>query len=138
VSVETQGTKFPDWLTRCDLVTLSPKPPSSHMPPPDLDVLRAIGKSCIAVEYKFVVASRADYEFARQVMQEAELFDNDVTLQVCTPQELHDCGVMDIETLRGAVMSGWQDVSAWAMADQLNVAVLPQLHALAFGYDRGK
>lgn len=29
VAVETQGTLFPDWLVKCDVVTFSPKPPSS-------------------------------------------------------------------------------------------------------------
>lgn len=132
VSVETQGTFFPAWLRDVDLVTLSPKPPSSGMPAPDIVQLARILANCLQVEFKFVIADRADYEFAVNTIN-ALNGASQASLQICTPQ-----AKMNVGNMRSDVLALWDQVSSWAMADRINVRVLPQLHALAYGYERGK
>ena len=75
VAVETQGQLFPEWLKKCDVVTLSPKPPSSGNVV-DFDamihhMIKMFGKRpqhrktrlCV----KVVVFDMADYEYAIEV-----------------------------------------------------------------------
>lgn len=71
IAVETQGELFPDWLTQCDVLTFSPKGPSSGNvvdPEPLRDFLVAQGprtrfKRCI----KVVVFNEADFGYALHV-----------------------------------------------------------------------
>ena len=73
--METQGQLFPEWLKKCDVVTFSPKPPSSgnvvdykHM----IDriehifgTLPRLRKTRICI--KVVVFTEADYQYALEV-----------------------------------------------------------------------
>src|SRR5262249_24745088 len=65
VAVETQGSVYRGSLERSDLVTVSPKPPSSGMEP-DLAALdRFVGLP--GANLKVVVFDEADFAFARTV-----------------------------------------------------------------------
>lgn len=71
VAVETQGQYFPDWLHTCDVLTFSPKPPSSGNvvdPLPLADYLTSLGhirpqEVCI----KVVVFGEEDFAYALSV-----------------------------------------------------------------------
>jgi 7-carboxy-7-deazaguanine synthase len=70
VALETQGSKYPKWLHMVDLLTLSPKPPSSGMVT-DFDVLDEIISGAIeteqAVDVKIVIFNEDDFQYAREV-----------------------------------------------------------------------
>jgi 7-carboxy-7-deazaguanine synthase len=134
-ALETQGSIARDWFAELDVLTLSPKPPSSGMVT-DLrklqDCLAAAGTAAVAL--KLVVLSEADYQFARQV---AGWFPQlPVFLQPCNDrpaQDGEDVAAADggIERLRWLVArvlaDGWYEVR-----------VLPQLHVLVWGNKRGR
>lgn len=76
VAVETQGSKWQEWFRKVDLLTISPKPPSSGLPVADsLDYLEAFmvkwSKPVVGIPdmtaLKVVVFDEADYEFAKTV-----------------------------------------------------------------------
>jgi len=83
VSIETQATRWKDWISECDSICLSPKPPSSGM-----DIRRterslsAFTKQLSEVGWsnsfgvgdhtflKIVVFDHADYEWAKKIHRE--------------------------------------------------------------------
>ena len=128
VNLETQGSIARDWFALCDLVTLSPKPPSSGMPT-DWEKLA----SCIALAHnavlKIVVLDWADYEFARQVHRRYPHLP--LALQVCS-----EVGQDNAQTLLAKCQALAERVlrndAEWG-----DVLVLPQLHVLLWGNRRG-
>lgn len=135
VSLETQASIYRRWLSSVDHLTVSPKPPSSGMPL-DLDALDRIlhtwrnerGPSQTA-ELKVVVFNRADFEFATRLDRR---YGHTVplVLSVGTPGE---------ETSLEDTVANLRDVVRWATAKGLpEVRVLPQLHAMMWGGQRGR
>lgn len=73
VAIETQGQQFPDWLGMCDVITFSPKGPSSGNIVDTQDMYRWLNtrrrrpfKVCI----KVVVFDKDDFEYAMEVYDE--------------------------------------------------------------------
>lgn len=141
-SIETQGTKWQDWLTRIDEITISPKPPSSGMVLTSerkdklMDMLQKLqAASGLAYSVKIVVFDDTDFDFAKQLFSELDdvlprgakymqagnsnLADSDIPVHVTALEKL--------EWLFDKVL---QD-------PQLNdVKPLPQLHTLIWGNKR--
>jgi len=74
VAIETQGVLFPDWLSKADVVTFSPKPPSSGNVTDIVPILNWIKahtsddfKRQFKVCIKIVVADSADWQYALNV-----------------------------------------------------------------------
>jgi len=134
-ALETQGSVAQKWFSELDVLTISPKPPSSGMET-DLrklqDCVEAAGKA--AVGLKIVILDDADYLYARKI---ASLFNNlPVCLQPCnhTPPDGEGEGTVDTETI-SARMRWLVDK---VLADQwYQVRVLPQLHVMLWGNKRG-
>src|SRR5262249_5467408 len=65
VAVETQGTLFREWLRDCEVVTVSPKPPSAGMETnlAQLDRFAVLPNANL----KVVVFNDADFAYARQI-----------------------------------------------------------------------
>jgi len=143
VGLETQGSRWQDWFLLVDDLTISPKPPSSGMRT-DWGILRYIveklaGYCDMAEEaynfnLKVVVFDRDDYEFAKQVHREfpeVPMFlsagNSDVTPNA-SKAELRDSILTKLDWLASKVMNDP------AMNE---VRVLPQLHVLLWGNQRG-
>lgn len=128
VILETQGSVARDWFAWCDLVTLSPKPPSSGMATNWEKLDRCVTLAHNAV-LKVVVLDEADYAFARQVHQRYPNLP--LALQVC-----NEAGRDNAETLldkcRVLAERVLHDDADWG-----DIAVLPQLHVLLWGNKRG-
>jgi 7-carboxy-7-deazaguanine synthase len=126
VAVETQGTLYRDWLRDCDLVTLSPKPPSSGMD----QSIEALDQFVNLPEanLKVVVFDEADFTFARSV----HLRYPTVPFYLQVGNEV---GNDTTETLLERL--DW--LARRTMADPAMGAavVLPQLHVLLYGNRRG-
>jgi 7-carboxy-7-deazaguanine synthase len=70
IAVETQGAIYQDWLRGCDLITVSPKPPSSGMSSrTNLTILDQYQKLLAThrVVFKIVVFNNADADFAEEI-----------------------------------------------------------------------
>lgn len=136
-ALETQGSVVKDWFAELDVLTLSPKPPSSAMET-DLALLDA----CVAAAgpstrtaLKFPVMDEADYAFAREIS--ARYPQLPVYLQPVNhtppPPDAEDAAID---------LSGIMDRMRWlidrAMSERWYCAtILPQLHVLIWGNLRG-
>lgn len=138
VAVETQGSRWQDWLEEIDQVTLSPKPPSSGMET-DWHVLDEIARrlsgrpSPLSLSLKVVVFDEADLIYAESVHQRYPQID--LYLQVGNP----DVRRMDISHHAADLLQRyeWLIDRVMMMSSMNNVRILPQLHALVWGNKRG-
>ena len=131
-ALETQGSIAQEWFADLDVLTLSPKPPSSKMNT-DFNKLmaciNAAGNDTQTV-LKFVVFDEVDYDYARRT---ADLYPAlPVFLQpgnAAPPPAVPD---MNDLLNRGRWLAEKTLSDRW-----LGAAVLPQLHVLWWGNERG-
>jgi 7-carboxy-7-deazaguanine synthase len=137
IGVETQGSKWQDWLARVQDVTVSPKPPSSGMETnyDKLDeVISYLEKSKdSSVSLKVVVFNDVDFEYATAVHKRypgvpfyLQVGNDDVS-----GIETHSL----VESL--LLKYEWLINKAIASSEMNDVRVLPQLHTLVWGNKRG-
>jgi len=126
VAIETQGTVYRPWLAQCDVVTVSPKPPSSGMPTDHARLARftALPQSNL----KVVVFDETDYAYARDIHQRYPerpfyLQPGNAVGQDDTTALLRKLDWLAQRTMRDPTMA--------------SAVVLPQLHTLVFGNRRG-
>ncbi len=129
-AMETQGSVAKPWFASLEVLTLSPKPPSSGMKTDWQqleDCVAAAGKA--AVTLKLVVFDEDDYQFARQV---AARFPQ-------LPVYLQPCNVSTPTEESGAMLARLHWLVTRILADSWYEArVLPQLHVLLWGNQRGR
>lgn len=137
-ALETQGSMAQDWFAGLDVLTLSPKPPSSGMDT-DWDVLAQCVDAAGTVPQtvlKFVVFDEDDYGYARAAA--ARYPHLPVYLQPGnhTPPPGNDPqgGAVDMEGLNARMRWLVEKVTddRWFAA-----SVLPQLHVMLWGNMRG-
>lgn len=136
-TLETQGSIARDWFKDLDFLVLSPKPPSSEMsfdPIPLKECIDFAGDSTKVI-LKFVVFDEVDFEFAQNI---SKLFPHiPVYLQPgnhTPPQSNNDDYNIDQEGIMirmrwlidQAIEHHWYDVR-----------ILPQLHTIIWGNQRG-
>jgi 7-carboxy-7-deazaguanine synthase len=135
-AIETQGSRWQDWFNDVDVLTISPKPPSSGMNT-DFAVLDSIigrlekhGKG--AHSLKVVVFDEADFEYAKSVHQRYPA----VPLFLQPGNE----NVTEEGDISARLLGRLEWLFNLAIADpEMNRArVLPQLHALIWHNKRGK
>lgn len=136
-ALETQGSVTKDWFSDLDVLTLSPKPPSSGMKTdlPVLDACVASGGVGTQIALKFAVKDEADYVFAREISARYPQLSAYLQPVNHTPPP-PDAEDTDID------MSGIMDRMRWlverAMSDRwYSATLLPQLHVLIWGNLRG-
>ncbi|MFD2204583.1 7-carboxy-7-deazaguanine synthase QueE [Kiloniella antarctica] len=136
-ALETQGSVAKDWFSKLDNLTLSPKPPSSEM-----ETNWEILSECVAAAgpdtetiMKIVIFDDEDYAYAKKVHQrhpQLKMFlqpGNHTPGTVEEEEPVIDIkGVMDRMRwlIDKVVDDGWFEVT-----------VLPQLHVLIWGNERG-
>ncbi|HYK75244.1 MAG TPA: 7-carboxy-7-deazaguanine synthase QueE [Pseudoneobacillus sp.] len=138
IGIETQGSKWQDWLLDIDELTISPKPPSSKMVT-DFDILDCIfqnleeGNFAGNVSIKVVIFNESDLDYAKSVHKRypnipfyLQVGNDDVTNG--NNDELIQKLLLSYEMLINRVIVD---------EDLNNVKVLPQLHALIWGNKRG-
>lgn len=171
VAVETQGTIFAPWALDCDVVTLSPKPPSSGMQTNYAQLTKwldelfdnrlwgMITEECKAWGVKVVVFDEADYAYARTIRELVAKYSLNIpfyvmpgTSQTISSEEnismiqLSPAPKLTLPQQREELRDIRNDIldrTVWltdkVMADPImrSVRIMPQLHALAYGYKRG-
>lgn len=139
VTVETQGSVWRDWLADVDLLTVSPKPPSSGMATPANEdesgrfMQRAVAAG-VHIVLKVVVFDEADYLWASALRKR----------HAGLPFHL-SCGTdpPGPETSHAEALDGVSERYRWlcerAARDPAmdGARILPQLHVLAWGHQRG-
>jgi len=138
IAVETQGSRWQDWLAEVDQVTISPKPPSSGMNTDWSKLSEVVDKlSKRPVSYsmslKVVVFDDLDLNYAKEIHQRYS--DIPMYIQVGNP----DVKRMDIKSHASDLLQRYENLIDQVMnsSELNNVRVLPQLHALVWGNKRG-
>ena len=132
LAVETQGSRWQNWLKDIDQVTLSPKPPSSKMEV-NFETLDFIVSQLDPdkVTFKIPVFNDADLAFARGIQ---ERYQPDVLfLSAGNPEPKATGNIVQDQLDR--LKELWERIAAddsWG-----NVRVLPQLHTLLYDNQRG-
>lgn len=138
VGVETQGSRWQEWLYEIDELTISPKPPSSGMTT-DYSVLSEIFEklkkrnSNQHISLKIVVFNEADNDYAKQIHLRYPMIP--FYLQVGND----DITTTDNPQLISHLLEKYQALIDKVIADKelKNVRLLPQLHTLVWGNKRG-
>ena len=133
-AIETQGSKWQDWLLQIDEVTISPKPPSSTMKT-DFHKLDAIIQKLAGKDISLKVVVFDDHDFEYAVKMHERYPKVPFFLQV---------GNDDTKTVDDAMLiKKLLDKYEWLIDKAVNckemndAKVLPQLHALVWGNKRG-
>ncbi len=138
VAVETQGSRWADWLDRVDCLTVSPKPPSSRMVSAAHDAETTTFMERASVDrvggaLKIVVFDDADFDWACEFMQRWSGWPRYLSAGTDPPGHEEP----PLETLRRiADRYRWLCERVAPAAGLYNVRVLPQLHVVAWGHAR--
>lgn len=126
VAVETQGTVYRPWLANCEVVTVSPKPPSSGMSTDyaKLDRFAALPQANL----KVVVFDEADYQYARALHLRYPAVPFSLQVGNTVGDDTTEALLRKLDWLAQRVMR--DEVMGAAL-------VLPQLHTLMYGNRRG-
>ncbi|TCI31234.1 7-carboxy-7-deazaguanine synthase QueE [Exiguobacterium sp. SL-10] len=132
LAVETQGSRYQDWLADIDDVTLSPKPPSSGMAT-DWEKLDAIVERLRPDQTTFKVAVFDEIDLAYAKSVQTRYTPDVMYLSAGNPEPGADGDITDAQLRR--LKELWEDVArdpSWQ-----SVRVLPQLHTLLYANERG-
>lgn len=147
--METQGTVFKEWINYIDDLCISPKPPSSRTmtnPAVTEKFLVQCRRGLVEPYLKIVVFDDGDYEYAKMMHR---YFDNvEMYLSVGNEDpQLPTVSHPEVEGLNQNIYMTRDKViekMAWLMEKVANdpemrmVRVLPQMHVLAWGNQRGR
>ncbi|MGI5910983.1 MAG: 7-carboxy-7-deazaguanine synthase QueE [Syntrophomonadaceae bacterium] len=128
IHLETQGSIWQDCLKKVDMINLSPKPPSSGMQHRELALTKFV-TNADNIQFKIVVLTLEDYKYAQELHQQYP--DIPMVLQVC--QEVKRDTINNL-------MAKYRSLVAKISNDpgfNDKVRVLPQMHILAWGQQRG-
>ena len=136
-ALETQGSIAKDWFADLDVLTLSPKPPSSDMDT-DWDAFDACLKVAgdkPEIALKFVIMDDADYTYARMCAKKHPDIPTYIQPVNHTPPPATDDNAhIDIDGIMDRML--WL-VEKVTQDQWYDVRVLPQLHVLLWGNERG-
>ncbi|QKS71617.1 7-carboxy-7-deazaguanine synthase QueE [Paenalkalicoccus suaedae] len=139
VAIETQGSRWQDWLVEIDDLTISPKPPSSSMVT-DFTVLDDLinrlrdADRVSHTSLKVVCFNEEDYQYAKEI--HARYPDIAFFLQVGNEDVDHN---VSEDNLVPKLLMKYEELVDRTMSDSdmTRVRVLPQLHTLVWGNKRG-
>ncbi|MDQ0226873.1 7-carboxy-7-deazaguanine synthase QueE [Bacillus sp. 7586-K] len=138
IAIETQGSKYQEWLKDIDDLTISPKPPSSGMKTDFVKLDEIINKlvnqtNQQSISLKVVIFDEADLQYAREIHHRYSNIP--MYLQVGN-EDIHEA---DTAKLVQKLLNKYESLVEQVIEDkELNqVRVLPQLHTLVWGNKRG-
>ncbi|MEH7435762.1 7-carboxy-7-deazaguanine synthase QueE, partial [Bacillus thuringiensis] len=129
-AIETQGSKWQEWLLQIEEVTISPKPPSSKMKT-DFIILDSIIRKLERKDFSLKVVVFEDYDFEYAVKVHKRYPHVPFFLQVGND----DTKTMDDAALIKNLLQKYERlIEKTVQCKEMNDAkVLPQLHALVWG-----
>lgn len=130
VAVETQGTLWKPWVNIVDLVTISPKPPSSFQTQALKGLWSFLDQTHVPTIVKVVIWDEADLAYAAELVPSIGV---PVYLSVCNDWQNNDTPDTLLRRLR------WIQETVVEKYPLLQRAtLLPQLHVLIWGNERGR
>ena len=138
-AIETQGSIVQDWFADLDLLTLSPKPPSSGMET-DFAMLDAcVASGAARTVLKIVVFDEGDYGYARAVAARYPALETYLQPGNHTPPDPEETSDDDTATVD---LDGINARMEWLIDRALGdgwyeATILPQLHVAIWGNKRG-
>lgn len=141
-TIETQGSRIPSWFHLLDLVTLSPKPPSSKMPTNWERLerwLTVTAERAIETCLKVVVFDDDDYVYAAKIYALSRMFEVPLYLQAGTSNPYSQTDTPEgLALFRAAILERTDWLGQKVIKDGWwDVRVLCQMHALIHGAKRG-
>lgn len=135
-ALETQGSVAQNWFSELDVLTLSPKPPSSKMKTDwqVFDECLAAAKNKPTIALKIVIMDEADYAYARDA---ADRYPHlPLYLQPGNHTPSQGIGAEDVDIEGIMVRMRWL-VDKITEDQWYAPCILPQLHVLLWGNKRG-
>lgn len=135
INVETQGTLFCACLYKCNVIVVSPKPPSAYKATGTIEEIVALWASSPTlakkVVYKLVVFDDIDFAWARRFYE--------VVMQLPMRSEFYlQAGTNQEGDAVEAVLSSYKSLINWLLeADMPMASALPQIHPLVWGRRKG-
>jgi len=132
VAVETQGTLWQDWVAKCQVVTISPKPPSSSMSFDATKFVKFVNNAaqcdtCI----KVVVFTRDDFEFALSIREMVRAMNSQAHFYIQPGTNINAVGLAE---QRDQILDDTRSVIEWVLeTNHEDIMVMPQLHSLVYG-----
>ena len=133
VGLETQGSKWKDWMENIDDLTISPKPPSSLMSTNFhrlSEIIYRLEKAGTNFSLKVVVFDEADYDYAKYVHFKYPEIPFYLSVGNPNPHTDEDITADLLERYR------WLCEKVISDPEMNDAIVLPQIHALAYGNKR--
>lgn len=139
VDVETQGSKFPDWLSEVDLLVISPKAPSSKQKDvyPLVEQYLKSHSHQPQIAIKIPVFNQEDFEFAFKYYElvEKNRYHNPHTELYLSVGNDDTSEEGDISK---RILSNYKELIEMIInSDMDRVFVLPQVHTLIWGNKQG-
>lgn len=147
LAVETQGTFCPDWLSLCDVITVSPKGPGmgEDTSLEQLDNFLQLAhfyKIQNKVNLKIVVFDQRDLEFAKMLAERYSANGYPFYLSLGNPyppgymEEHHPDYTQHVMTLIGCYKRLFEDIKNDPILSSMRF--LPQWHVFVWGNQKGK
>jgi 7-carboxy-7-deazaguanine synthase len=158
VAVETQGTLWRDWVRDCDVVNVSPKPPSSgHIITADkviewLDKLFEGDNVPLHTCVKIVAFDVPDYDFASRIFKAiakwietnwSAPWDSQFSMYLQPGsgyKDTYTTGPMSNDLMRDCIANSYRDMANLLLTDEdlrQIVRIMPQVHTMVYGDMRG-
>lgn len=132
-AIETQGSKWQEWLLQIEEVTISPKPPSSKMKT-DFTMLDSVIRKLERKDFSLKVVVFEDYDFEYAVKVHKRYPQVPFFLQVGNDDTKT---VDDAALIKNLLQKYERLIEKVVQCKEMNDAkVLPQLHALVWGNKR--
>ena len=140
VDVETQGSKFPEWMSKLDLVVISPKAPSSGMEDVYYKISKWLDREDVnnRIAIKIPVFNNDDIEFAEKYYELCEYYKTDYGMNIDLYINVGNTNTSESGDISSRVLSDYKHLIERVMESKMKrVFVMPQLHTLVWGNKQG-
>lgn len=140
VDVETQGSKFPEWMSKLDLVVISPKAPSSGMEDVYYKISKWLDREDVnnRIAIKIPVFNNDDIEFAEKYYELCEYYKTDYGMNIDLYINVGNTNTSESGDISSRVLNDYRHLIERVMESKMKrVFVMPQLHTLVWGNKQG-
>ena len=133
VDVETQGSKFPEWMSKLDLVVISPKAPSSGMEDVYYKISKWLDREDVnnRIAIKIPVFNNDDIEFAEKYYELCEYYKTDYGMNIDLYVNVGNTNTSESGDISSRVLNDYKHLIERVMESKMKrVFVMPQLKCL--------
>lgn len=140
VDVETQGSRFPEWLKKVDLIVISPKAPSSGMEDVYYKIYDWLRKENVNdhIAIKIPVFDDDDFEFAKKYYELCCYYRNHYHMNIDMYINVGNTNTSEAGDISKRVLSDYEKLIDKVMKSEMKrVYIMPQVHTLVWGNKQG-